>query len=148
MSAWAIWLVGALGVAGIEIFSGDLFLIMIAVGAGAAGLTALFGGAAWVQIVVFAVVSILMVATVRPIAKRALGRNLPDVADGAASFIGRIGQVSAPIDAHGGRIKIGEDEWSAVAMLPHEQYAVGSSVRLVEIRGAHAVVRALEDFEL
>lgn len=148
MSAWAIWLVGALGVASIEMISGDLFLIMIASGAGAAGITAAVGAPAWVQIVVFAVVSILMVATVRPMAKRALGRSIPDVADGAAGFVGRIGKVSQPIDAHGGRIIIGADEWSAVAMSPHEQYPVGLAVRLVEIRGAHAVVRALEDFEL
>lgn len=147
MAPWALWLIGAVVVAAAETLSGDFFLLMIATGALAGGGAAVVGAPPWLQIIVFAVVSVLMIATVRPIAKRAAFRNLPDQEDGARAYVGRVARVSQPVDAHGGRIKLGEDEWSALALAPHDQYPVGQSVRIVEIRGAHAVVAALEAFE-
>ncbi len=147
MTPWALWVIGAIVVAAAETLSGDFFLLMIAGGALAGGGSALLGAPPWLQIIIFAVVSVLLIATVRPIAKRLVTRSLPEHEDGARVYVGRVARVSQAVDAHGGRIKVDADEWSALTLSPHDQYAVGQSVRIVEIRGAHAVVAALESFE-
>ena len=66
-----IWLAAAIVLLIGEIFSGDLVLLMLAGGAFAtAGVDVAFDPPIWVDGVVFAVVSILLVAVVRPVAKR------------------------------------------------------------------------------
>ena len=63
---WALWLTVFLAFAVIEMITLDLFFIMLGGGA-LAGLVADFAGAdLWLQIVVFCVVSLLMIAFVRP----------------------------------------------------------------------------------
>lgn len=140
MSAWAIWLVLAAVAAGAEVLSGDFFLLMIGGGAAAAAVAASFGAALWLQLVVFGVVSLLLVLGVRPWAKAVLLRAQPEISDGAAAYLGTVGVVTQTVDTHGGRIQVGSEEWSALAQLPYEVYAVGTKVIIVEIRGAHAVV--------
>ena len=88
---------------------------------------------------------------VRPHAKRALSRGFDDRADGARANIGQTGTVTQPVDPHGGRIQVGSDEWSAQAQLPFERFSIGQTVRIVEIRGAHAIDAAdkpTEELEL
>ncbi|WP_153503027.1 NfeD family protein [Cumulibacter manganitolerans] len=142
MSPWAIWLVIAASSAGLEVLSGDFFLLMVGGGAAAAAIAAAAGAALWLQLVLFGVVSLLLVLGVRPWAKRMLLRGQPEIADGVDAVIGHGGVVTQTVDTHGGRIKVGADEWSAIAQLPYDVYEVGANVMIVEIRGAHAVVTA------
>lgn len=75
-----IWLVAALALAGAEALTGDLFLLMLSGGAlSAAGASAVFGGPVWVDGVVFAAVSMLLLVAVRPALRRrfAAGTGLP-----------------------------------------------------------------------
>lgn len=140
MSAWAIWLIVAGVVAAAETASGDFFLLMIAGGGLAAAVAAALGAALWLQVLVFGLVSILMVLGVRPIAKRVLAKGFPDHQDGVQALIGTQAVVSQAVDTHGGRIKLDGNEWSALTMSPHTVFEVGTKVRVVEIRGAHAVI--------
>jgi membrane protein implicated in regulation of membrane protease activity len=48
--------------------------------------------------------------------------------------------VISTVDAHQGRVKIGGDEWSAQAFDAHQVLETGNIVRVMEIRGATAVV--------
>lgn len=140
MSPWAIWLILAAVAAGAEVLSGDFFLLMVGGGAAAAAVGAALGAPLWLQLVLFGLVSVLLVLGVRPWAKRMLLRGQPEIVDGAAIFLGAPGIVTQTVDTHGGRIRVGTEEWSAVAQLPYEVYAVGDHVIIVQIRGAHAVV--------
>lgn len=140
MSPWAIWLILAAIAAGAEVLSGDFFLLMVGGGAAAAAIGAALGAPLWLQLVLFGVVSVMLVLGVRPWAKRMLLRAQPDVLDGAAIFLGAPGVVTQTVDTHGGRIRVGGEEWSAVAQLPYEVYDIGAQVVIVQIRGAHAVV--------
>ena len=142
MSPWAIWLVIAALSAGLEVLSGDFFLLMIGGGAAVAAIAASVGAALWLQLVLFGVVAVLLVLGVRPWAKRMLTRGQPQIADGADVVIGSGGVVTQTVDTHGGRIKVGTEEWSAIAQLPYDIYEVGANVVVVQIRGAHAVVTA------
>lgn len=61
----------------VEMLTVDLIFLMFAGGAVAAMLAALLGGPLWVQILVFALVSVVLLLGVRPYARRALERSLP-----------------------------------------------------------------------
>jgi membrane protein implicated in regulation of membrane protease activity len=140
VSPWLIWLIGAGVLAVAEVFTLDLVLLMISGGALVGGIAALTGAPVWLQVVLFAVASVVLVLFARPVARRHLHANTPDQLDGAHAFVGRIGVVTQQVGEHDGRIRIGGDEWTAVAQLPDCTFAVGSTVRVVDIRGAHAVV--------
>lgn len=140
MAAWLVWLIGAglLGVA--EVFTLDLVLLMFAGGGLAAGLVALLGGPVILQLITFAVVSLGLLVFVRPVAATHLKNRTPEQIDGAQVFVGRIAVVSERVDEHEGRIRIDGDEWTAVTETSIENFEVGARVRVMEIRGATAVV--------
>lgn len=140
MPAWLIWLIaaGLLGVA--EILTLDLVLLMFAGAAVATVGAALLGGPVPVQLITFIVVSVGLLFLVRPVAARHLLDRSPHQVDGAQVFVGRLGMVTETVDDRHGRIKINGDEWSAVALTSLERFEVGERVRVMDIRGATAVV--------
>jgi len=140
MPAWLIWLIGAGLLAVAEIFTLDLVLLMFAGAALATAGVAVLGAPVLLQLITFVIVAIGLLFVVRPVATRHLHNRTPDQIDGAQVYIGRLGIVTERVDDNRGRIKIGGDEWSAVTQTPVEQFDVGAKVRVMEIRGAIAVV--------
>jgi membrane protein implicated in regulation of membrane protease activity len=142
---WVLWLIAAGLFAAGEVVSVDLVLLMFAGGAlGGAGV-ALIGGPVVLQLLAFVVVSLALLAGVRPIAKRHLTVSGPGPAIGAAAVVGRTATVTRPVHRHGGRIRLGADEWTARSQHSGETFDVGDVVRILEVDGATAVVG--ESFE-
>lgn len=138
-NGWLLWLVLFLGLAAVETLTLDLFFIMLSVGALAA-LVATFAGAGLVlQIVVFAVVSLLMILVVRPVAVRHLKKGPADHLDNVDRLIGAAAVALEPVTAHSGTVKIGGDTWTARSVdgvaLP-----AGTRLAVARIDGATAVV--------
>lgn len=128
---------GVLAIA--EALSLDLVLLMLAGAALATAGAAALGAPVLLQVGVFAVVSVGMVAVVRPLAKRRL--QLPSSErTGIEALQGRKAVVVRTVDQHGGRVKLAGEEWSAEAYDPTQVLAVGTTVQVMEIRGATAVV--------
>jgi membrane protein implicated in regulation of membrane protease activity len=141
VAAWLLWLIaGGLFAAG-EVASLDLVLLMFAGGAIGGMTVALLGGAVAFQFVAFIAVSLALLAFVRPIATRHLqqGPDHPQLGN-ANSVVGRTARVTQPVDRHSGRIKLGADEWTARSQHSGESFAVGDTVRILEVEGATAVV--------
>lgn len=127
---------GVLAIA--ETLSLDLVLIMLAVAALATAGAAALGAPVMLQVGVFAVVSLGLVATVRPLAKR---RLLPShEKTGIEALKGRNAVVVRTVDQHGGRVKLAGEEWSAQSYDPLQVLPIGATVQVMEIRGATAVV--------
>ena len=146
MAAWLLWvLASGLFVAG-EVASGDLVLLMFAGGALGGAAVAVLGGAVAVQLVAFIAVSALLLAVVRPTARAHLESRMPHHLDGVQALIGRTARVTRPVDGSSGRIQVGADEWSARAQYGGETFDVGTTVRILQVDGATAVVG--EAFEL
>ena len=141
MAAWVLWLIAAGLFAGGEVASLDLVLLMFAGGALGGMTVALAGGAVVFQFVAFIAISVALLAVVRPIATKHLteGPVHPQL-DGVNSVVGRTARVTRAVDRHSGRIKLGADEWSARSQLSGETFAVGDTVRILEVEGATAVV--------
>jgi len=140
VDAWVLWLVASGLFAAGELASGDLFLLMIAGGALGGMTVALLGGPVALQLAGFIVVSALLLVVVRPLAKRHLVDRTPEQLDGVATVIGRTAKVTQPVDGHGGRIRLGADEWSARSQYGGERFPVGATVRILQVDGATAVV--------
>ena len=145
MAAWLLWLIAAGLFAAGEVASLDFVLLMFAGGAVGGMALALIGAAAFAQVIAFIVVSGVLLALVRPIATKHLTQGTPLQLDGVNTVIGRTARVTQAVDLHSGRIKLGADEWSARTQHSGEAFAIGETVRILEVDGATAVVG--ESFE-
>lgn len=135
---WALWLTVFLAFAVVEMLTLDLFFIMLGGGA-LAGLLADFAGAEfWLQIVVFCVLSLLMIAFVRPIALRHLRKGPSDQRTNIDRLIGESALVMETVSSSAGLVKIGGDVWSARS--ENGVLNAGQRVVVSAIDGATAVV--------
>src|SRR3954454_14947686 len=80
MAVPLIWLIAALALAGAEVLTGDLFLLMLGGGALAAAGSSLVFDDLWVQGIVFLITSVLLLFVVRPVVRRHMmsGKGLPE----------------------------------------------------------------------
>lgn len=140
MAPWVLWLIAAGLFTGGEMLTLDLVLLMFAGGALGGAAVAFAGGAVAFQLVAFIAVSLALLAVVRPIAKRHLTERTPLQLDGVDYLVGRTAVVTRAVDVAGGRIRMGADEWSARSQYDGEAFAVGETVRILQIEGATAVV--------
>ena len=88
MDAWVIWVIAACVFAAGEIASTSFFLGPFAIGAVVAAVLAALGVGWVVSAIVFLIVSVLVLLTLRPVAKRHL-RSGPTLRTGAAALVGR-----------------------------------------------------------
>ncbi len=119
-----------------------LVCIWFAAGALAAVLLAMIQAPVWVQVVLFIIVSLVLLAVVRPISARYLRGNV--VATNADRYIGSIGVVDKQITAQEwGIVKVNGTSWSAVAY-DCESIEKGCKVKVVAIEGAKLLVAKME----
>ena len=140
MPAWLIWAIVAVLLAVGEIATPGLFFLgPIAFAAVAAGVVAAIGAGAAVQLIVFIAGSIASVLLIRPLARRHL--HMPAaLRTGTAALEGTKALVLQRVDANGGRVRIGGEEWSARAFMDDRVYEPGERVEVVKIEGATALV--------
>ena len=136
---FVLWVVAAVALAIGEIFTPGLFFLgPVALAAGAAAIAAILAGAV-ASVIVFIAGSLLSLAVLRPIARRHV--RMPALSrTGTDALIGRRAVVTRRVDAATGRVRIGGEEWSARAYLDGEVYEEGSTVGVVKIEGATALV--------
>lgn len=139
MQDWMWWFLAALGLAGVEILTVDLFFIMAAGGAAAAGVGALTGISLVWQFVVFGVVSLVLIGVVRPIAIRHV--RVPPAATNVDALVGADAFVVEPVDHRDGRVKVGGEIWSARFEGADDlRFDPGAKLRVVRVEGATVVV--------
>src|SRR6478735_651794 len=109
--AWLIWAIVAALLSVGEIFTPGLFFLgPVALAAVAAAIVALIGVGVVGQLLVFIIGSIATVALLRPIARRHL--HMPAaLRTGTAALEGKKAVVLQRVDANGGRVRIGGEEW-------------------------------------
>jgi len=140
MPAALIWLVFALGLAGAEALTGDMFLLMLSGGAlAAAGSSWLLNLPLWADGAVFLVVSVLLLAVVRPALRRKLtaGKGLPEP---VKALEGKPALVLGRVSQHDGQVKLDGEVWTARPYNDNDVYEPGDSVTVMHIDGATAVV--------
>ena len=139
MLAWIVWLIVAtvLGVA--ELMTTTFALGIIAVGAlVAAGVGALHLALPF-QLLAFVLALAAGLGFVLPIARRHV-RQPPLLKTGSAALVGRSARVLEEVTGHGGRIRIGGEEWSARSYDETLVIPAGRIVDVMQIEGATALV--------
>lgn len=137
--SWQAWLVASLLLAGAEVATLDLTLLMMAVGALAGCGVAAAGLNVYIQVLVAAIVAVSLLAFVRPPIVRRLHAG-PTVRTGPAALVGGTALVLERVTEHAGRIKLGGEVWSARSLDENVDIEPGSKVSVAEIDGATAVV--------
>lgn len=111
---WIAWLVLILVFVIIELLSLEFTFLMLSIGS-LGGLGAnLIGLDWWLQIVVAAVLSMLLILTIRPFLLRAMRRGEDPARSNVDALIGMGGRVLSTINDAGGLVKLSNGEtWSA-----------------------------------
>ncbi|QBJ98415.1 NfeD family protein [Rhodococcus sp. ABRD24] len=135
-----IWLVAGVLLATAEALAGGFFLLMLSGAALAtAAVTAISDFPVWIDAVVFGVVSLALVVGLRPALLRRFGVP-PEVPTNTAALSGKQALVLEEVGANAGQVKLGGDVWTARPLDVTEVYPPGTTVTVIEIDGATAVV--------
>ncbi|HTM85576.1 MAG TPA: NfeD family protein [Mycobacterium sp.] len=140
MPAALIWLLSALGLAGAEALTGDMFLLMLGGGAlAAAGSSALLPWPHWADGAVFLVVSVLLLVFIRPALRRRLTSDTaPPI--GIQALEGQPARVLEEVAGQRGQVMLDGQVWSARPLNDGDVYQPGDQVTVLQIDGATAVV--------
>ncbi|WP_155263322.1 NfeD family protein [Sphingomonas segetis] len=129
-----LWLIGGVILLIAELIAPGFFLVFIGAAAIATGLAALLLpiGVA-LQLALFALLAYL---AARIGGRRAYSMRYdyspdPFLNDRAKRLLGRVVVVTQPVDSNGGRVRVGDSEWSARG----GPAAAGDRVRIVDIEG-------------
>jgi membrane protein implicated in regulation of membrane protease activity len=134
-----IWLIVALALAGAEVLTGDLSLLMLGGGALAAAGSSLIFDEVWVHGVVFLIASLLLLVGVRPLLRKRLtaGKGLPEP---MKALEGKSALVLDKVARHEGQVKLDGQVWTARPLNDDDVFEPGDHVTVVHIDGATAVV--------
>lgn len=129
------WLVFAIVLVILEVFSPAAFFIWIGAAAAITGLALLLlGDLSWqIQFVVFAIASIVSILLGRSFFKRkSINTDDPTMSQLEKELIGKICEVEQAIHNGSGRVKVGETTWKVIGA----DCEVGQSVRVIAVNGA------------
>ena len=140
--AIVVWVILALVFAGVELLTLSFVAFYPAIGAVAAAITAGAGGGVWLQLLVFAIVSVAALLLTRKPLLRLMSRT-PQVPSNAPTVVGKRAVVVIAIEegpGQRGQVRVGTEHWSARS--EHERsIAEGVTVDVVRIDGVSLVVR-------
>ena len=138
-----VWLVLMVVFLAAEASTVSMVSLWFAAGALIALLTALAGGPAWLQTLLFLAVSAGLLLALRPLAKKYLSPKL--TATNVDSVVGSTGLVTAAIDnvSAVGQVKLGAMEWTARST-SGQPIPVGTLVKVDRIEGVKAFVSPAE----
>jgi membrane protein implicated in regulation of membrane protease activity len=131
--AW-LWLIGGVVLLIAELIAPGFFLMFIGAAAVATGLLALLlplGTAAQLGIFAILAIAIARIGGRRAYISRYDHSSDPLLNNTTARLLGRVVVVVEPVDANGGRVRVGDGEWSARGA----PAGVGDRVRIVDIEG-------------
>ena len=144
MGAYTIaWLAAAVIFCGVEIATLTLCSVWFATGSLAAAIAAALGADLMVQLILFSLVSLALLAALRPLVRKYIRPRIQ--ATNAAALVGQIGIVTADIDniAAQGQVKISGMEWAA-RCTGGQPVPAGTKVRVDGIEGVKLFVPPAE----
>ena len=137
---WLVWVLVAVALGVGELVTPGLFFLgPVALAAVAAAFAALLGAGTIGSMIVFIVCSVASLLILRPFAKQHV--RLPAISrTGTDALVGRKAIVTRRTDVHGGRVRIGGEEWTARTYLDGQVIEEGQTVDVIQIEGATALV--------
>ncbi|CAN5332659.1 NfeD family protein [soil metagenome] len=143
---WASWAGLAMLLAIAELFSLDLFLLMLAMGAGVGMLAALLGLPIAVQVLAALGSAVAMLALVRPSIVKRLHSG-PELTLGHNALVGRQAVAVSEVTADGGQIRVDGEVWTARCYDETMVIPSGARVDIFQIKGATALVHQIPQLD-
>ncbi len=118
---WQLWAIVAVVCLILELTAGDFFILCFSIGAVFAALTDMIGGGIYLQLLAFAIFTLVSLFLVRPVALRYFHRHDGGRVSNADALLGRQGRVVEAIPSgYYGRVQIDGDIWKACSDELHE----------------------------
>lgn len=136
-----IWLIVALLLFIVELMTSGFAVICLSIGAAGGAIAALITDSIEIQLLTFAVVSLLAIAAVRPVLKRTFMRG-EKIRTNADAMIGRRGVACAAIDDDEGRVMIDGVDWKARSE-SGERIEKGTKVVVVKMESIILIVKPI-----
>ncbi len=132
MEIYVVWLIVALVLLIVEIFTASFGVVCFSLGAAFAGLGAYLGISVLWQLLIFSVVSFIAFVFIRPVIVKFLLKKKDEVLTNADAIIGRQAIVTEEInmDKNTGRVKLDGDDWKAVTD-SSEVLPIGEKVEVI-----------------
>lgn len=129
---WLFWTIIMIVCLIMELSSGDFYVTCFAIGAIISIVAAVVGLPFWVQVLVWAVCSVLSILLIRPRLVQAIHKGADERKSNAEALIGQVGEVSQKIVAGDyGRVKLDGDDWKAEAPTATADIEVGTKVKVI-----------------
>jgi membrane protein implicated in regulation of membrane protease activity len=138
--SWVWWLIAAAALVVGELFTGTFVLLMLAAGAFVAAIVGVAGGGIIAELLTFAIVSTLALGLARKPMKDFFFRKSHKVEFGLEAIVGASAIVVDRVDAESGQVRIGGELWRARPATAGDVLEPGERVRVIEVRGATALV--------
>ena len=140
MSPEWLWLIGGIVLLSAELIAPGFFLVFIGAAAMATGLfTLLFGLGVAPQLALFALYAVIAVLVGRRFYSNRHHDSVdPLLNDRVGRLVGRVVTVVSTVDDHGGRVRVGDSEWSARG----GPAAIGDRVKITGVEGNCLTVEA------
>ena len=138
--AWIAWLALILVFGIIEMATLQFIFIMLAVGSLGGLVSGLFGLPWWVQVIIAAILSILLLFAVRPPLLRRLGRGGDPARSNVDALLGLTGVVTNDYSGNATHVKLANGETWTAKLDADRSPIEGEKVVVTAIDGATAVV--------
>lgn len=142
--AWIVWLVLILVFVIIEMLTLDFVFLMIAVGSVGGLLSGLVGAPWWLQLIIAAILSVVLIFFIRPPLLRALKRGGDPAKSNVAALIGMGGLVVSTVSRTGGQVKLAVGETWTARLATAAPTAPGAAAPADLVPGEHVIVVAIE----
>ena len=142
---WVVWLAVFVGALIIEGMSSELVSIWFAAGSIVALIVSFIPEVAWwIQLIIFAVISVASLVSLRPIIHKALKRTV--VSSNVDELIHKKGRMTKGCDEFNhGEVKVGGVLWSAYASYEKTPITAGAVVEVLAIEGNKLVVKEVKN---
>ena len=143
MEIYVVWLIVALVLLIVELFTASFGVVCFSFGAAAAGIAAYFNLSTVWQLALFSIVSFVAFVFIRPIIMKFLLKKKDEVTTNADAVVGRQAVVTEEInsDKNTGRVKIDGDDWKAESS---DVIAVGEKVEVLSRESIILKVKSLK----
>lgn len=143
MESWILWTIVALLLFITELMTTGFAVICLSIGAGAAAIAAAYGVSLNMQLLTFAIISVLAIACIRPVLKRTFFKGGEKVITNASAIIGKHGVVCSDVDGDDdtGRVIIDGIDWRAKS--EGEKIPKGTRVVVTKIESVVLTIKKL-----
>ena len=144
MEIWIYWIIAALLLFIVEVFTAGLAVICLSIGCLGGAIAAASEASIEWQLIIFTIASFIAIIAVRPLLKRLIYKGGEKVATNASAMIGKHGVVCADIngDNEQGRVMIEGVDWRAIAA-DDQSLAKGTRVVVTDINSVVLTVKKL-----